>query len=62
MTRPSHCPLKVCLLFCAGRESKKSIKKKKMKEWNKKGENKEGGDMDAFVDREEVSSPGSWKG
>ncbi|CAN7985670.1 unnamed protein product [Ixodes hexagonus] len=38
-----------------GRESKKSIKKKKMKEWNKKGENKEGGDMDAFVDREEVT-------
>ncbi|XP_077531868.1 eukaryotic translation initiation factor 4 gamma 1-like isoform X6 [Haemaphysalis longicornis] len=39
----------------SGRESKKSAKKKKMKEWNKKGENKEGGDMDAFVDKEEAS-------
>ncbi|XP_064459583.1 eukaryotic translation initiation factor 4 gamma 3-like isoform X2 [Ornithodoros turicata] len=36
-----------------GRETKKSSKKKKMKEWNKKGESKEGGDMDAFVDKEE---------
>ncbi|KAH6934714.1 hypothetical protein HPB50_027425 [Hyalomma asiaticum] len=42
----SHGPL-------PGRESRKSAKKKKMKEWNKKGENKEGGDMDAFVDKEE---------
>ncbi|KAL1413854.1 hypothetical protein MTO96_007908 [Rhipicephalus appendiculatus] len=39
-----------------GRESRKSAKKKKMKEWNKKGENKEGGDMDAFVDKEEQSA------
>nr|XP_050051080.1 eukaryotic translation initiation factor 4 gamma 1-like isoform X2 [Dermacentor andersoni] len=39
-----------------GRESKKSAKKKKMKEWNKKGENKEGGDMDAFVDKEESAA------
>lgn len=38
------------------RESRKSAKKKKMKEWNKKGENKEGGDMDAFVDKEEQSA------
>ncbi|XP_075745484.1 eukaryotic translation initiation factor 4 gamma 1-like isoform X3 [Rhipicephalus microplus] len=38
------------------RESRKSAKKKKMKEWNKKGENKEGGDMDAFVDKEESAA------
>ncbi|XP_077509669.1 eukaryotic translation initiation factor 4 gamma 3-like isoform X6 [Amblyomma americanum] len=38
-----------------GKEGRKSAKKKK-KEWNKKGESREGGDMDAFVDREEQSA------
>ncbi|XP_022239688.1 eukaryotic translation initiation factor 4 gamma 1-like isoform X2 [Limulus polyphemus] len=39
------------------KEFKKPRGQKRMKELNKKGESKEGGDMDAFLDKEQTSTP-----